>query len=151
MIGSTVFPKEQSTTTVVFFLGGCTFTEIAAIRWMGKRTRGTHSNGYCLLLAGSDILRREALRDCDYGYHQREQYNGFHTRLRCCQRRSNLQFCSITTSSAYTREFYNTYDTDSGGGTMVSLPTTKRVGRSGGVNVNKKIWIRCDLAGRLIL
>ncbi|KAG8845155.1 hypothetical protein FRB91_002016, partial [Serendipita sp. 411] len=38
--GPSLFPKEQSTTTVVFFLGGCTFTEITAIRWMAKRTRG---------------------------------------------------------------------------------------------------------------
>ncbi|KIM31975.1 hypothetical protein M408DRAFT_327354 [Serendipita vermifera MAFF 305830] len=38
--GPSLFPKEQSTTTVVFFLGGCTFTEIAAIRWMGKRIQG---------------------------------------------------------------------------------------------------------------
>ncbi|KAF5332764.1 hypothetical protein D9611_005090 [Ephemerocybe angulata] len=28
---------EQTTTTVVFFLGGCTYTEIAALRWVGRR------------------------------------------------------------------------------------------------------------------
>jgi hypothetical protein len=27
-------------TTVVFFLGGCTYTEIAALRWMAKQTTG---------------------------------------------------------------------------------------------------------------
>ncbi|KAG6886826.1 hypothetical protein C0992_002125, partial [Termitomyces sp. T32_za158] len=27
-------------TTIVFFLGGCTYTEIAAIRWVGRQNRG---------------------------------------------------------------------------------------------------------------
>jgi hypothetical protein len=27
-------------TTMVFFLGGCTFTEIAALRWMGTQMQG---------------------------------------------------------------------------------------------------------------
>lgn len=27
-------------TTVVFFLGGCTYTEISALRWMSKQTKG---------------------------------------------------------------------------------------------------------------
>jgi hypothetical protein len=31
---------ERTTTTVVFFLGGCTYTEIAALRWAGSQTRG---------------------------------------------------------------------------------------------------------------
>ncbi|KAI0316484.1 Sec1-like protein [Amylostereum chailletii] len=31
---------EQSTTTVVFFLGGCTHTEIAALRWAGRQNQG---------------------------------------------------------------------------------------------------------------
>ncbi|KDQ63188.1 hypothetical protein JAAARDRAFT_29201 [Jaapia argillacea MUCL 33604] len=31
---------ERSTTTVVFFLGGCTYTEIAALRWIGRQNRG---------------------------------------------------------------------------------------------------------------
>lgn len=31
---------SSTTTTVVFFLGGCTFTEIAALRWMSKQTKG---------------------------------------------------------------------------------------------------------------
>ena len=35
-----VLPKEQTTTTVVFFLGGCTYTEIAALRWVGRQTVG---------------------------------------------------------------------------------------------------------------
>lgn len=31
---------EQTKTTVVFFLGGCTYTEIAALRWVGRQNRG---------------------------------------------------------------------------------------------------------------
>ncbi|KAF9245690.1 Sec1-like protein [Melanogaster broomeanus] len=33
-------PHEQRTTTVVFFLGGCTYTEIAALRWVSRQNRG---------------------------------------------------------------------------------------------------------------
>jgi len=32
--------KERTSTTVVFFLGGCTYTEIAALRWAGSQTQG---------------------------------------------------------------------------------------------------------------
>ncbi|GJJ06550.1 hypothetical protein Clacol_000742 [Clathrus columnatus] len=32
--------KTDTMTTVVFFLGGCTYTEIAALRWMSRQTRG---------------------------------------------------------------------------------------------------------------
>ncbi|TEB38635.1 ATP binding protein [Coprinellus micaceus] len=32
--------KEQTSTTVVFFLGGCTYTEIAALRWVGRQNKG---------------------------------------------------------------------------------------------------------------
>ncbi|WVF68560.1 hypothetical protein IAT40_003329 [Kwoniella sp. CBS 6097] len=36
-----VVPEENRTiTTVVFFLGGCTYTEIAALRWMSKVAKG---------------------------------------------------------------------------------------------------------------
>ncbi|EIN14426.1 Sec1-like protein [Punctularia strigosozonata HHB-11173 SS5] len=31
---------ERTRTTVVFFLGGCTYTEIAALRWVGRQNRG---------------------------------------------------------------------------------------------------------------
>ncbi|KIY46295.1 Sec1-like protein [Fistulina hepatica ATCC 64428] len=34
------FSKNHVTTTVVFFLGGCTYTEIAALRWVGRQNRG---------------------------------------------------------------------------------------------------------------
>jgi hypothetical protein len=36
---ATVKPTEH-TTTVVFFLGGCTYTEIAALRWVGRQSTG---------------------------------------------------------------------------------------------------------------
>ncbi|TFY82858.1 hypothetical protein EWM64_g1160 [Hericium alpestre] len=32
--------QGQATTTVVFFLGGCTYTEIAALRWAGRQNQG---------------------------------------------------------------------------------------------------------------
>ncbi|KAI0347981.1 Sec1-like protein [Trametopsis cervina] len=35
-----MLPKERPTTTVVFFLGGCTYTEIAALRWVGRQNIG---------------------------------------------------------------------------------------------------------------
>ncbi|KAI0931375.1 hypothetical protein AcW1_001210 [Taiwanofungus camphoratus] len=37
---SLAMSREQPTTTVVFFLGGCTYTEIAALRWVGRQSRG---------------------------------------------------------------------------------------------------------------
>ncbi|EED77466.1 predicted protein [Postia placenta Mad-698-R] len=41
MIGIRHFmQREQPTTTAVFFLGGCTYTEIAALRWVGRQSRG---------------------------------------------------------------------------------------------------------------
>ncbi|TFK77545.1 Sec1-like protein [Pluteus cervinus] len=39
-ISSLLRGREQATTTVVFFLGGCTYTEIAALRWVGRQNRG---------------------------------------------------------------------------------------------------------------
>ncbi|KAH9004143.1 Sec1-like protein [Lactarius hatsudake] len=32
--------RGRTTTSVVFFLGGCTYTEIAALRWAGRQTQG---------------------------------------------------------------------------------------------------------------
>jgi len=32
--------RDMSTTTIVFFLGGCTYTEIAALRWVGRQNKG---------------------------------------------------------------------------------------------------------------
>lgn len=37
---ATVPGSVNSTTTVVFFLGGCTYSEISAIRWMTKQSQG---------------------------------------------------------------------------------------------------------------
>ncbi|RDB28384.1 Vacuolar protein sorting-associated protein 33A [Hypsizygus marmoreus] len=39
-IASLLQPGEKLTTTVVFFLGGCTYTEIAALRWVGRQNKG---------------------------------------------------------------------------------------------------------------
>lgn len=40
--------QDHTTTTVVFFLGGCTYTEIAALRWVGRQNRGISSHYVCL-------------------------------------------------------------------------------------------------------
>ncbi|KAJ7201328.1 Sec1-like protein [Mycena pura] len=39
-VTSLLRPMQKPTTTVVFFLGGCTYTEIAALRWVGRQNRG---------------------------------------------------------------------------------------------------------------
>lgn len=39
-----VRPHEQTTTTAVFFLGGCTYTEIAALRWVSRQNKGAISS-----------------------------------------------------------------------------------------------------------
>lgn len=48
--------KERTTTTVVFFLGGCTYTEIAALRWAG------------------DLFVRPKVSDCDDRHGERGQH-----------------------------------------------------------------------------
>ena len=35
---------ERTTTTLVFFLGGCTYTELSALRLMSQRSKGEHWN-----------------------------------------------------------------------------------------------------------
>ncbi|KAH9949388.1 Sec1-like protein [Amylocystis lapponica] len=55
---SAVMPREQSSTTVVFFLGGCTYTEIAALRWVGKQSRGRK-----FLIATTGIISGGSLVD----------------------------------------------------------------------------------------
>ncbi|KAF8314011.1 Sec1-like protein [Clavulina sp. PMI_390] len=40
VIAQPLIPRERATTTMVFFLGGCTFTEISALRWMSSQMRG---------------------------------------------------------------------------------------------------------------
>jgi hypothetical protein len=44
MYFGSAYPHEQTTTAVVFFLGGCTYTEIAAIRWVGRQNRGKRTD-----------------------------------------------------------------------------------------------------------
>ncbi|KAL4252461.1 STXBP/unc-18/SEC1 family protein [Abortiporus biennis] len=39
-VSALLLPREQTTTSVVFFLGGCTYTEIAALRWVAKQSKG---------------------------------------------------------------------------------------------------------------
>jgi hypothetical protein len=39
-VASLIRPHEQTTTTAVFFLGGCTYTEIAALRWVSRQNKG---------------------------------------------------------------------------------------------------------------
>ncbi|KAF7791610.1 hypothetical protein EIP86_002627 [Pleurotus ostreatoroseus] len=39
-VSTLALPREQGSTTVVFFLGGCTYTEIAALRWVGRQNKG---------------------------------------------------------------------------------------------------------------
>ncbi|KAG2050639.1 Sec1-like protein [Suillus hirtellus] len=39
-VASLMRPHEQTTTSAVFFLGGCTYTEIAALRWVSRQNKG---------------------------------------------------------------------------------------------------------------
>ena len=38
--GVLVSAVDRTMTTVVFFLGGCTYTEVSALRWMSKQIKG---------------------------------------------------------------------------------------------------------------
>ncbi|KAK0208669.1 Sec1-like protein [Desarmillaria ectypa] len=51
-------PMENTTTTVVFFLGGCTYTEIAALRWVGRQNRGRK-----FLIATTGIVSASSIID----------------------------------------------------------------------------------------
>jgi len=54
---SVILPREETMTTVVFFLGGCTYTEIAALRWMSKQTQGRRFLIACTgIIKGSSML-----------------------------------------------------------------------------------------------
>ncbi|KAL6304888.1 Sec1-like protein [Sparassis latifolia] len=57
-VASLMAPREQSATTVVFFLGGCTYTEIAALRWVGRQSRGRK-----FLIATTGIISGASLID----------------------------------------------------------------------------------------
>ncbi|KAI0640015.1 Sec1-like protein [Trametes polyzona] len=39
-VSTLMLPRERTTTTVVFFLGGVTYTEIAALRWVSRQNKG---------------------------------------------------------------------------------------------------------------
>ncbi|KAG7452195.1 Sec1-like protein [Guyanagaster necrorhizus] len=51
-------PMENTITTVVFFLGGCTYTEIAALRWVGRQNRGRK-----FLIATTGIVSASSIID----------------------------------------------------------------------------------------
>ncbi|KAF8665403.1 hypothetical protein AX16_000422 [Volvariella volvacea WC 439] len=57
-ISSLLRSREQATTTVVFFLGGCTYTEIAALRWVSRQNRGRR-----FLIATTSIVSGSSLID----------------------------------------------------------------------------------------
>ncbi|KAH9849266.1 Sec1-like protein [Lenzites betulinus] len=53
-----VLPRERTTTTVVFFLGGVTYTEIAALRWVSRQNKGRK-----FLVATTGIINGNSLID----------------------------------------------------------------------------------------
>ncbi|KAJ7150254.1 Sec1-like protein, partial [Mycena filopes] len=55
-MASLLRPMHKPTTTVVFFLGGCTYTEIAALRWVGRQNRGRK-----FLIATTGIINGNSL------------------------------------------------------------------------------------------
>ncbi|KAI1793136.1 Sec1-like protein [Ganoderma leucocontextum] len=55
---SLLLPRERPTTTVVFFLGGCTYTEIAALRWVGRQNKGRK-----FLIATTGIINGNSMID----------------------------------------------------------------------------------------
>ncbi|TFK56782.1 Sec1-like protein [Heliocybe sulcata] len=50
--------RNQTSTTVVFFLGGCTYTEIAALRWVSRQNKGRN-----FLIATTGIISGNSLVD----------------------------------------------------------------------------------------
>ncbi|CEL56067.1 Vacuolar protein sorting-associated protein 33A OS=Rattus norvegicus GN=Vps33a PE=1 SV=1 [Rhizoctonia solani AG-1 IB] len=56
--GSLAKDGTNGTTTMVFFLGGCTFTEIAALRWIGKQIKGRN-----FLIGTSGMINGSTLLD----------------------------------------------------------------------------------------
>ncbi|KAJ7600856.1 Sec1-like protein [Mycena floridula] len=51
-------PRHKETTTVLFFLGGCTYTEIAALRWVSRQHRGRK-----FLIATTGIITGSSIID----------------------------------------------------------------------------------------
>ncbi|KAG8691360.1 hypothetical protein FRC11_004686 [Ceratobasidium sp. 423] len=56
--GALAKDSTGGTTTMVFFLGGCTFTEVAALRWMSKQIKGRN-----FLIGTSGMLNGSSLLD----------------------------------------------------------------------------------------
>lgn len=50
---------ESTATTVVFFIGGCTYAEVAALRWMSKQTKGRR-----FLIATTGIITGSSVSTC---------------------------------------------------------------------------------------
>ncbi|KAI0828904.1 Sec1-like protein [Trametes gibbosa] len=57
-VSSLMLPREHATTTVVFFLGGVTYTEIAALRWVSRQNKGRK-----FLIATTGIINGNSLID----------------------------------------------------------------------------------------
>ncbi|KAI0756292.1 Sec1-like protein [Daedaleopsis nitida] len=57
-VATLMLPRERPTTTVVFFLGGCTYTEIAALRWVGRQNKGRK-----FLIATTGIISGNSIVD----------------------------------------------------------------------------------------
>ncbi|KAI0800664.1 Sec1-like protein [Fomes fomentarius] len=61
-VSTLMLPRERQTTTVVFFLGGCTYTEIAALRWVGRQNKGRK-----FLIATTGIISGNSMVDSIVG------------------------------------------------------------------------------------
>ncbi|KAI8990602.1 Sec1-like protein [Trametes punicea] len=57
-VSSMMLPRERITTTVVFFLGGVTYTEIAALRWVSRQNKGRR-----FLIATTGIVNGNSMID----------------------------------------------------------------------------------------
>ena len=77
-----MLPRERATTTVVFFLGGCTYTEIAALRWVGRQNKGQRAH-FAGIFCWSVLLNhcaRPEVPDSDDGHYQRQHDHRQHRR-----------------------------------------------------------------------
>ncbi|KAI0673738.1 Sec1-like protein [Trametes maxima] len=57
-VSTLMLPREHATTTVVFFLGGVTYTEIAALRWVARQNKGRK-----FLIATTGIISGNSMID----------------------------------------------------------------------------------------
>ncbi|KAH9897807.1 Sec1-like protein [Cubamyces lactineus] len=57
-VSSLMHPRERASTTVVFFLGGVTYTEIAALRWVSRQNKGRN-----FLIATTGIISGNSMID----------------------------------------------------------------------------------------